>query len=239
MQQADYKDRQRRVWGDKRIDALANSHITLLGTGGLGCTVAEQLVRGGIGEVTLIDKGIVDIPDLGRQVLYTTRDLGIPKVYAAREQLLAICPSLTVHAVYNDVVAHAQQGWGTSAGVVDCLDTFSARLAAAQFLADGVFWVHGGILRDYGQITTVTPSGGHRLEDIFCGAPEFEGPIPVIPQTCAVIGAMQSLTVFYNIWYERNLLTPDEYPSTLRGHMLFADLASGSVTRVPLSGSKK
>ena len=53
------------------------------GLGGLGCGVAETLVRAGIGRLVLVDHQTVSPSDLNRQILYQTGDVGRKKVAAA------------------------------------------------------------------------------------------------------------------------------------------------------------
>jgi len=56
----------------------------LLGTGGLGCSVALSLARLGVGKMIMIDKDMVDISNLNRQILFDHKDIGKNKVDVAR-----------------------------------------------------------------------------------------------------------------------------------------------------------
>lgn len=230
-----WADRQGRVWGRARLDALRAAHVAVIGVGGLGCMAAEQLARSGVGELTLVDKGVVDEPDLGRQVLYTRADLGRPKVEAAAERLRAVRNDLAVHAVKDDALSFAACGWGKAQGAVDGLDTFAARFAVEKLLPPGRFFVHGGIRGECGQVLTLV-GGGRRLADLFRGAEHIAqtGPIPVTPALCAVVGAMQALTALANLWLDARLLDPADHACALRDHILFVDLVSGAMRRCPL-----
>lgn len=227
----DWFARQKLVWGDERLKALQAAHVTVLGLGGLGCMVCEQLVRSGIGELTIVDTGRVAESDLGRQVLYGMSDMGRAKTMAARDRLTNIRPDVRVNAVQEDVAAFAARGWGSSSGVVDCLNTFAARFATEKYLPYGMFWVHGGLHSDHGQILTIEGGSGHRLQNILRGARDTGEAIPVIPQTCAVVGSMQALTTAYNIWLEEGLLQEHEMTAALRDDILFIDLTYGVMSR--------
>ena len=55
--------------------------------GGLGCPIAQILVRAGIGSIDIIDHDVVDVSNLQRQILYTALDVGKSKAMAAKDAL--------------------------------------------------------------------------------------------------------------------------------------------------------
>jgi adenylyltransferase/sulfurtransferase len=59
---------------------LDGARVLLVGAGGLGCPIAEVLVRAGLGALTIVDPDRVDVSNLHRQVLYGEADVGQPKV---------------------------------------------------------------------------------------------------------------------------------------------------------------
>jgi molybdopterin/thiamine biosynthesis adenylyltransferase len=59
----------------------------LLGTGGLGCSVAIGLARMGVKKLILLDRDVVDIHNLNRQILFNREDVGKSKVKMAEESL--------------------------------------------------------------------------------------------------------------------------------------------------------
>lgn len=79
-------DRQKRIPG-WRQDLVESSVCLLLGCGGLGCTVALNLVRLGVKKIYLVDKDVVDEHNLNRQILFSKEDIGTSKVEAAYEAL--------------------------------------------------------------------------------------------------------------------------------------------------------
>ncbi|OPX25805.1 MAG: hypothetical protein B1H06_06910 [Candidatus Cloacimonas sp. 4484_143] len=92
-----------KFWGDEKQKILANSSILIAGIGGLGCTVAEVLIRAGIGKLILIDKDIVEVSNLNRQILFDQNDVGKPKVDVAKHKLKAINPELEVEVFQQDI----------------------------------------------------------------------------------------------------------------------------------------
>ena len=73
--------------GQKKI---IQSKVLIIGMGGLGCPVAEFLVRAGVGYLGIVDSDIVDLSNIHRQSLYNTDDLKKPKVKAAQKKLKKI-----------------------------------------------------------------------------------------------------------------------------------------------------
>jgi sulfur carrier protein ThiS adenylyltransferase len=75
---------------------LADSHVAIIGCGGLGSNAAALLVRSGIGALTLIDFDVVEESNLNRQLFFRDQ-LGRPKTSALAETLLRIRPEVTLH----------------------------------------------------------------------------------------------------------------------------------------------
>ncbi|MFQ5655746.1 MAG: ThiF family adenylyltransferase, partial [Planctomycetota bacterium] len=105
MSVIDRYDRQRRsldlgVEGDRRLAAL---EVLLVGCGGVGCAVAQMLVRSGVGSLRVLDGDVVSESDLHRQCLYYPQDVeaGTPKALAALRELERIGgrPRLAAHPI--------------------------------------------------------------------------------------------------------------------------------------------
>lgn len=75
---------------------LAESHVAVVGCGGLGSNAANMLVRSGVGTLTLIDFDVVDESNLNRQLFFRDQ-LGRPKTEALAETLRRIAPGVTLH----------------------------------------------------------------------------------------------------------------------------------------------
>src|SRR6267154_704741 len=63
--------------GQRKLKA---AKVLVIGTGGLGSPLALYLAAAGVGTIGLVDFDTVDISNLHRQILYTTADVGRPKV---------------------------------------------------------------------------------------------------------------------------------------------------------------
>src|SRR6476469_3066492 len=86
---------------------LLESRVLLIGCGALGSVIAEQLARAGVGFLRLIDRDIVELTNLQRQVLFDESDAAnsLPKAIAAEKRLAAINSSVQVEPIVADVDA--------------------------------------------------------------------------------------------------------------------------------------
>ena len=78
--------------GPKGQKKILSSKILIVGVGGLGCPAAESLVRAGVGTIGLIDNDIVNLSNIHRQSLFSTKDIKKLKVNVAAKKLREINP---------------------------------------------------------------------------------------------------------------------------------------------------
>ena len=79
--------------GQKKI---LSTKILIVGVGGLGCPAAENLVRAGIGTIGLIDNDIVNLSNIHRQSLFSSKDIKKSKVSVAAKKLKEINPNTKI-----------------------------------------------------------------------------------------------------------------------------------------------
>ena len=65
--------------GSDNLNKLNHSNIVVFGCGGVGSYVVEGLVRAGVGTITIIDKDIIDITNINRQLIADTTVIGKSK----------------------------------------------------------------------------------------------------------------------------------------------------------------
>jgi len=78
--------------GAKGQKKILSSKVLIVGVGGLGCPAAENLVRAGVGTVGLIDNDIVNLSNIHRQSLFSSKDIKKQKVSVAAKKLKEINP---------------------------------------------------------------------------------------------------------------------------------------------------
>jgi molybdopterin-synthase adenylyltransferase len=173
--------------GQKQINRAS---VLVVGAGGLGSPVAFYLAAAGVGKIGIVDDDVVDVSNLQRQILHTTRDVGRKKVESARETLLALNPHLTIvpHNVRlnatnirdvlkeYDLVAEGSDNFPTKFLVNDACVMTGTPLSMA------------GIFRFSGQILTVIPGAGPCYRCLIPQPPP-PGAIPSC-QEAGVLGAM-------------------------------------------------
>lgn len=109
---------------------LLNSHVLLVGAGGIGCPAVQYLATAGVGRITMIDDDVVSASNLQRQVLFATADVGRPKVDVAAEFVARINPD--VDFTGHQIRLARDNGAALLAGVdvvLDGSDNFMTRLA--------------------------------------------------------------------------------------------------------------
>lgn len=92
-------NRTRLLLGDEMMDRLQHASVIIFGVGGVGSWCAEGLVRSGIGNLTIVDSDRVCVTNVNRQMMATTRTIGMVKVDALKERLLDINPSVNITAI--------------------------------------------------------------------------------------------------------------------------------------------
>src|SRR5665811_1215030 len=91
--------------GDRGQARLSEARVGLVGCGALGSTIADHLVRAGVGHLRLVDRDFLELNNLQRQMLYTEADVRerIPKAEAAARHLREFNSEVTVEPVVADV----------------------------------------------------------------------------------------------------------------------------------------
>ena len=79
--------------GQKKI---INSKVLVIGAGGLGCPVIDYLSRAGVGNIGIVDNDKVNISNIHRQSLYTSKDVGKFKVNSVKEKIKLINPKVKI-----------------------------------------------------------------------------------------------------------------------------------------------
>ncbi|TIX52075.1 HesA/MoeB/ThiF family protein [Alteraurantiacibacter aquimixticola] len=134
--------------------ALAGSHVLLVGLGGIGAPALQYLAAAGIGTLTLVDDDDVDLTNLQRQTIYTTRDIGHGKAVAARRWVSNFDNALDVTISDARITPESAARVVESVDLVlDGTDNFATRLAVSDAcVAERVPLLSAAVGRFQGQV---------------------------------------------------------------------------------------
>ncbi|WP_168121659.1 tRNA threonylcarbamoyladenosine dehydratase [Paenibacillus sp. HB172176] len=91
--------------GPEGLERMKNSTVAVLGIGGVGSIAAEALARTGVGRIILIDKDVVDITNINRQIHALTTTVGQPKADLMKERIGLInpeCDAISLRMFYTE-----------------------------------------------------------------------------------------------------------------------------------------
>jgi molybdopterin/thiamine biosynthesis adenylyltransferase len=163
-------------------ERLKQSHVLVVGAGGLGCPVLQYLTAAGIGKVGIIEYDMVDESNLQRQVLYGSTDVGKLKSIIAKNRLehLALNTELEIFNLKLDR-SNALNVFKNFQIVVDATDNLDARYVIndACVILDKPM-VHGAIYKYEGFVSVFNYRGGATYR---CYNPEpedkkYKNPLP-------------------------------------------------------------
>ncbi len=117
------------IIGKEKVDILKKSKVAIFGIGGVGSYVVEGLVRVGIGNFILVDNDDVSVSNINRQIIATTKTVGIAKVEVAKNRILEINPEAKVE-IYKEFFMPETEGILDNSidYIVDCIDTVTAKI---------------------------------------------------------------------------------------------------------------
>ena len=87
--------------GESGQQKIKKARVLVIGAGGLGCPVLQNLVMAGVGHIGIVDGDVVDESNLHRQSLYTHSDVGQQKVVVAKQALQALNPEVDLSFLLN------------------------------------------------------------------------------------------------------------------------------------------
>ena len=222
--------------GQKKI---RKAKVLIIGVGGLGCPVAEFLVRAGVGFLGIVDDDLVNLSNIHRQSLYDITDLKKSKVKCAKNKLNKINPN-TLIKIYNLRLNKnkAEKLIKQYDFIVDGSDNFKTKflindlsLKFKKFLTVGAISKFDGHIFTYDFVNKKIPclrcffQEDNITDDILnC---EYEG---VLGTVAGIIGIMQANEVLKQIL---------NIGKNLNGQILILDLLNLNFRKVKIKKQKK
>ncbi|MDF1662277.1 MAG: ThiF family adenylyltransferase [Planctomycetota bacterium] len=130
---------------------LAKSRAAIVGLGALGAAAADTLARAGVGTLRIIDRDILELTNLQRQILYSEQDIkdGLPKAKAAHKRLSLVNSEIEIESVVSDVTAVNIDDLLDDDFdiIVDGTDNFETRLLINDVaMKKKIPWVYCGVI---------------------------------------------------------------------------------------------
>jgi adenylyltransferase/sulfurtransferase len=178
------------VEGQERLKA---ARVLCIGAGGLGSPVSLYLAAAGVGTIGIVDFDVVDSSNLQRQVLFTTDDVGKPKVECAAKRIKALNPFIDVRQFNTKLTsANALEIFRDFDIVADGTDNFATRyLVNDACVLTGKPNVYASIFRFEGQASIFANPSGPCYRCLYP-----EPPPPGLVPSCAeggVLGVLPGL----------------------------------------------
>ncbi len=183
--------------GQAGQDRLARARVLLVGCGALGTVIAEQLVRAGVGQLTIADRDIVELTNLQRQTLFDEKDAaeGIPKSIAAARRLSAINSSVQITPLVCDVHSGNIEGLLGISGsnprpamdlILDGTDNVATRYLINDVAVKySLPWIYGAAVASEGRVMAIIPGQTPCLRCLFPNPPSAHE-----LQTCDTAGVL-------------------------------------------------
>jgi len=127
---SNWQERTQLLLGDQKLQKLKDSHVLIVGLGGVGAYAAEQIVRAGVGEVTIVDGDMVSDSNRNRQMAALVSTVGQSKAEIMEARLLDINPELKIASIneyikddrMEELLQHPYDY------VVDAIDTLAPKI---------------------------------------------------------------------------------------------------------------
>ena len=185
--------------GEEGQRRLMESCVLVCGCGALGSTLANLLVRAGVGKARIVDHDHVDVTNLHRQILFDERDASqnLPKAVAAAERLGQINSTVEIEPIVATIdQTNIEEFCQGVDAIVDGTDNFETRfLINDMAVKHGLPWVYGGCLGAEGQTMTIVPGKTACLRCLIHECPE-PGSMPTVAEAGVmgpIVGVVASI----------------------------------------------
>ena len=173
---------------------LKSSSVLVIGAGGLGSPILNYLVAAGVGRVGICEFDTLELHNLQRQTLYSSDQVGRPKLETALERLGAVNPEVKLEGFSKLTPENAIEMFSSFDLIVDASDNFPTRyLISDTCVALEKSWVWGAAQGLEGMVSVF--DSRLSLRDAFPNPPETQDDcdtLGVLGPLLAVIGGLMA-----------------------------------------------
>jgi len=219
--------------GEKGQQNLKTSSVLIVGAGGLGAPVLQYLTASGVGNLAIMDDGLVTEDNLHRQILYGGHDLGKLKTIIARERLKILNPFVKFELINIRLdESNAENIISRFDIVIDATDNYKTRyIIDSNCRKIGIPWVFGSIYKYEGQVSVFNYKNQFKLKDLYSGVedlknipdPDKQGLLGILPGIVGSFQANEAIKILSGIG------------DVLSGKLLSYNMLSGETTLISLT----
>ncbi len=159
-----YFHRQVQLWGEDTQRLLQSKKIVIIGSGGLGSSLAFALGASGIGEIHMVDFDEVSHHNIHRQIAFKTGDEGKNKAVVNAQVMEDRCPFVKAHAHQCDFKEWCEKDIEVDL-IIDATDNLPTRSNINTYAKEkNLPWVYGSVEAFNGQVCFFQDSS---FDDVF------------------------------------------------------------------------
>ncbi len=148
----DYFNRQIQLWGKEVQDSLKDKKIAIIGSGGLGCSLAMALGTSGIGQIDIVDFDTVGLHNIHRQIAFTLNDENRLKAEVVVELMKSKNPFITANAHTMDFESFSKIENSYDL-ILDATDNLQTRYEIDKYAREkNTPWIYASVEEFNGQV---------------------------------------------------------------------------------------
>jgi molybdopterin-synthase adenylyltransferase len=187
--------------GEAGQKKLQKGKAAVIGCGGLGSNITNNLARAGVGFIRIIDKDIVELSNLQRQLLFDEKDVDkkVQKAIAAKHKLNLVNSDIVIEAIVDEVninnIGIFLKGVDL---ILDGTDNFETRfLINEECVKNKIPWIYGSVAASSGMVCSIVPESGYCLKCIFKDLPAnfigaSSGNVGILGSAVSAIASIQA-----------------------------------------------
>lgn len=211
---------------------LSKAKVAIVGCGALGTNIANNLVRSGVGNLTVVDRDLVELNNLQRQSLFNEQDVGLPKASVAVDKLKKVNSDIEIQSIVDDVnnenVENIVQNMDV---VVDGTDNLLTRFLINDVcVKKHIPWVYGAAIETHGMTMNIVPNETPCFRCLIQNPPK-----PGLLPTCDTVGVLNTIPAVIANIETTEVLKIILYDSQINKNLLIYDVWSHNFNSVKIS----
>ncbi|MEK6969891.1 MAG: HesA/MoeB/ThiF family protein [Nanoarchaeota archaeon] len=230
-------------------ETLQQKKVVIVGIGALGTAAAELLARTGVGNLCLIDRDVVELNNLHRQILFEESDVGKSKAVAAKEKLTRINSSIRITAEPIHLNLENISLLTKADLILDCTDNLETRFLINDFCKkENLPWIYAAAIKTSGYAMPILagqPCLRCFLQEASLDTCDTVGVLNTITCSIAALQATLALKIllgkkiepylyYYNLWnqeFKKIKINKKEDCETCNGNYLFLENKKGNLKK--------